>query len=95
MCTYATNITPTMASVRGATDWVAADTLMVYVDHPYHLGAPHSVNVDFSDAQGTPLQRVQLELTPAAARQLAAELIAAVDSVDPGIFGPERQLQAR
>jgi uncharacterized protein DUF6295 len=75
MCTYLTERLAVEGSAKSGDRWGVVATASVYFDHPVHANAEHSVNVDFFDnGDGSPARRVALELTPAAARQLAAAI---------------------
>lgn len=75
MCTYLTERLPVEGSAKAGERWGPVSAASVYFDHPVHANAEHSVNLDFFDNRdGAPARRVALELTPGAARELAAAI---------------------
>lgn len=75
MCTYLTERLAVEGSAKAGERWTAVNSASVYFDHPVHANAEHSVNLDFfDDREGAPARRVALELTPGAARELAAAI---------------------
>ena len=60
MCTYYTELVPLSGSSgKGPDGWFPVLAASVYYDHPVHVPAEHTVNVDF----------INLELGPAAVRR--------------------------
>jgi hypothetical protein len=81
MCTYFTVKAPMSGSAKGpGSTWFHVTDATVYFDHPVHALAGHTVNIDVTDPSRGPSARVALELHPAAARELAAAITAALDS---------------
>lgn len=81
MCTYATVTTPVEGSAKGPGGaWFRVTDATVYFDHPVHAMAEHTLNVDLADPAAGPGQRVALELTAAAARELVSAIQAALAS---------------
>ncbi len=75
MCTYLTERLAVEGSAKAGERWAAVSSASVYFDHPVHANAEHSVNLDFFDARDSGLsRRVAVELTPSAARELAAAI---------------------
>jgi hypothetical protein len=75
VCTYLTERFAVEGSAKSGERWSAVSSASVYFDHPVHAYAEHSVNLDFFDHRdGSPARRVALELTPSAARELAAAI---------------------
>lgn len=86
MCTYATFSTSVEGSAKGpGGTWFNVTDATVYFDHPVHAMAEHTVNIDINDPARGPGGRVALELTPAAARQLAAAIHDALAAVPPAL----------
>jgi hypothetical protein len=74
MCTYATERRDITGSGKGAGGWFSLTTATVYVDHPVHANAEHTLNIDFlNPAQGASA-RVAVELCLESARELAAAI---------------------
>jgi hypothetical protein len=75
MCTYLTERLAIEGSAKSGDRWTPVSSSSVYFDHPVHANAEHSVNLDYFDNRdGGPARRVALELTPSAARELAAAI---------------------
>jgi hypothetical protein len=79
MCTSISHQAALEGSAKGPTGWFAIDRVHVGYDHPVHASAEHAVLVDVVDDAGN---RVALELSRDATRQLAARLLAAVADAD-------------
>jgi hypothetical protein len=71
MCTYATEHVPVSGSGKGAQGWFELASASVYVDHPSHATAAHTLNIDFLNPGKGPSARVAVELTTDSARRLA------------------------
>jgi hypothetical protein len=78
MCTHVTNNVPVAGSGKGPDGWFSLGRATVYFDHPFHAPFEHSLNIDFADGSD-PTKRVAVELSPAAARALAATILATLD----------------
>jgi hypothetical protein len=66
-------------SGKGPGGWFTLGEVYVSFDHPFHLDLEHALNLDFvNEAMGTGA-RVAVELTPAAARDLAHRILAALE----------------
>ena len=88
MCTYLTVRANVEGSVKGPTGpWVRAREAIVYFDHPSHALAEHTVNVDFPVPGAQNGERVALELTAQAARDLIAAMSAVLDSAPVALTG--------
>jgi len=86
MCTYLTEKLDVEGSGKGAAGWFALSQATVYVDHPQHAPADHTLNIDFLDPQQGPAARVAVELTAQSARALAAAIESALAAVPPGLI---------
>jgi hypothetical protein len=81
MCTYVTLRTALEGSAKGPEGkWFAVTDGTVYFDHPVHALAEHTLNIDFAAPANGPSARVAVELTAAAARDLATAIQAALES---------------
>jgi Family of unknown function (DUF6295) len=74
MCTYVTEHVALSGSGKGPKGWFELTDASVYLDHPVHASAEHTLNIDFLNPQAGPSARVAVELTPQSARQLAAAI---------------------
>jgi hypothetical protein len=79
MCTYVTEHVAVSGSGKGPQGWFTLSDASVYLDHPVHANAEHTLNIDFLNPHEGPAARVAVELTPESARQLAAAIHAALD----------------
>jgi hypothetical protein len=87
MCTYQTETLSVAGSGKGPGGWLRVTDASVYVDHPVHAMAGHTLNIDLRDPAKGPAARVALELHPEAARELAMAILRSLDSVPAGILG--------
>ena len=81
MCTYVTYRAPIDGSAKGPqATWFHVSDAVVYVDHPVHAMADHTLNVDLIHPSSGPAARVAVELTPDSARRLVDAIEAALRS---------------
>ncbi len=81
MCTYATLNTDLEGSAKGPEgSWFKVTHGTVYFDHPVHAMAEHTLNIDFTNPDKGPSQRVAIELTAASARALVEAINGALAS---------------
>jgi hypothetical protein len=81
MCTYATFTLPVEGSAKGPNgSWFRVTDATVYFDHPVHALAEHTLNIDVAAPVNGPSARVALELSAAAARELAVAIEQALAS---------------
>jgi hypothetical protein len=86
MCTYQTELLAVAGSGKGPADWLRVTDATVYVDHPVHALAGHTVNIDLRDPAAGPAARIALELHPEAARALAAAILRSLDAVPAAVL---------
>jgi hypothetical protein len=79
MCTYLTEHVPLTGSGKGHPGWFHLTNATVYLDHPVHAQAEHTLNIDFLNPAEGAAARVAVELSPHSARQLAAAIMAALE----------------
>lgn len=87
MCTYQTERVSVRGSGKGAQGWFPLTDVTVYLDHPVHAPADHTVNLDFINPGRGPGARVAVELDPACARALAEAILATLDGAPAGLLG--------
>ena len=75
MCTYLTETIKISGSGKGAAGWFGLSDASVYLDHPVHAMADHTLNIDFRSPAGGPPARVAVELTAASARELVRAML--------------------
>ena len=85
MCTYLTEQIQVEGSGKGADGWFALTGASVYLDHPVHARADHTLNIDFLNPARGPSARVAVELTAESARALAAAIESALAAAPPGL----------
>lgn len=86
MCTYLTEKIALTGSAKGQSGWFRLGESTVYLDHPQHAVADHTLNIDFFNAAGAPINRVAVELTPASARELVNAINRALASAPAGLL---------
>jgi hypothetical protein len=86
MCTYQTHMLKVAGSGKGPAGWLRFTDASVYVDHPVHAMAGHTLNIDLRNPVEGPAARVALELHPEAARELAAAILRALDAVPEAVL---------
>jgi hypothetical protein len=77
MCTNITIRTEIEGSAKGPEGWFRVDAAYVSFDHPYHAAFDHTLNIDLVNERAGSA-RVAIELSPAAARALVANINAAL-----------------
>ena len=92
MCTYQTEQLPVSGSGKGPARWLRVTEASVYVDHPVHAMAGHTLNIDLRNPGEGPSARVALELHPQAARSLAESILRSLDAVPPAVLAAEGPL---
>jgi hypothetical protein len=85
MCTYLTEKIEVAGSGKGPVNWFSLTDATVYLDHPQHAPAEHTLNIDFLNPARGPSARVAVELTVESARALVRAIEAALDSAPPGL----------
>lgn len=86
MCTYQTERVEVRAgSGKGPQGWFPLTGVTVYLDHPVHAPAEHTVNLDFVNPGRGPGARVAVELDPGDARALAETILATLDAAPDGL----------
>jgi hypothetical protein len=86
MCTYQTETLSVVGSGKGPGGWLRVTDASVYVDHPVHAMAGHTLNIDLRAPAKGPAARVALELHPEAARELAEAILRSLDAVPAGVL---------
>ncbi len=85
MCTYLTENIAAAGSGKGAQGWFRLSEASVYLDHPVHALADHTLNIDFKNPGLGPSARVAVELTPQTARALVAAIESALAAAPAGL----------
>ena len=85
MCTYSTEHVPATGSGKGADGWFRLSEVSVYLDHPVHALADHTLNIDFINPSRGPSARVAVELSAQTARAVAQAIESALACAPPGL----------
>jgi len=80
MCSYIVKKAALAGSAKGPKGWMTIDTANIYYDHPYHAPFDHTLNIDFINAANGGRERVAVELSASAARELVAQILAALET---------------
>jgi hypothetical protein len=81
VCTYLTLRADVEGSAKGpAGRWFRVSDAVVYVDHPVHAMAEHTLNIDLTDPSRGPDGRVAVELTVESARALVTAIEGALEA---------------
>jgi len=86
MCTYQTERVALRGSGKGAQGWFPLTDASVYLDHPVHAPADHTLNLDFLNPDRGPGARVAVELDPASARALAEAILTTLEGAPAGLL---------
>lgn len=85
MCTYLTESIEATGSGKGASGWFSLSEVSVYLDHPAHAQAEHTLNIDFLNPGKGPSARVAVELTAETALALARAIESTLAAAPPGL----------
>ena len=80
MCTYLTMTEPITGSGSAGDGWLDLATAVVFYDHPQEVPVEHALCIDFRNRLAGPADRLAVELTADAARQLATTILSVLDS---------------
>lgn len=86
MCTMITERIGIEGSGRGRAGWIRLTEAHVSYDHPFDAPFEHTLNLDFVNGAEGMGGRVAVELTAAAARTLAATILAVLARAEAGGF---------
>jgi hypothetical protein len=85
MCTYLTEKVDLEGSGKGPEGWFRLRCATVYLDHPQHAPAEHTLNIDFLNPDRGPSARVAVELDPASAEALARAILRTLEEAPAGL----------
>ena len=80
MCSYIVKKAALMGSAKGPKGWMKIDTANIYYDHPYHAPLDHALGIDFINEADGGRERVAVELSASAARELVRQILAALET---------------
>jgi hypothetical protein len=90
MCSYIVKKAQLMGSAKGPKGWMKIDTANIYYDHPYHAPLDHALGIDFINEADGGRERVAVELSATAARELVKQILAALENGEkkhgPGMY---------
>lgn len=89
-CSYDVRSVPLTGSAKGQKGWVNIDTARVYFDHPYHAQIENALAIDFVCEKSGGVDRVAIELSPDAARQLVKTILETLEAGEREVIA-ERQ----
>ena len=84
MCTMIAEKVKVDGSAKGANGWFSVEQANVSYDHPFNIPLEHALNIDFVDASQGLNNRVAVELSEQAARELVKTILAVLDQADAG-----------
>ena len=80
MCSYIVKKAALVGSAKGPKGWMKIDTANIYYDHPFHAPLEHALGIDFVNEAAGGRERVAVELSAAAARELIKQIQAALET---------------
>jgi hypothetical protein len=80
MCSYIVKKAALAGSAKGPKGWMTIDTANIYYDHPYHAPFDHALNIDFVNEANGGRERVAVELSASAARELVRQILEALET---------------
>lgn len=82
MCTMIAEKVKVEGSAKGANGWFKVEQANVSFDHPFSAPYEHALNIDFVDQSQGLTNRVAVELSHAAARELVKTIQAVLDQAE-------------
>jgi Family of unknown function (DUF6295) len=79
MCSYIVNKAALAGSAKGTRGWMRIDNANIYYDHPYHAPLDHVLAIDFTCEADGGRERVAVELSAEAARELVRQILATLE----------------
>ena len=84
MCTMIAEKVKVDGSAKGANGWFKVEQANVSFDHPFNAPFEHALNIDFVDQSRGLSNRVAVELSEGAARELVKTILAVLDQAEAG-----------
>ena len=84
MCTMIVEKVKVDGSGKGAGGWFNLEQANVSYDHPFNAPFEHALNIDFVDQSQGLANRVAVELSESAARELVKTILAVLDQAEAG-----------
>jgi uncharacterized protein DUF6295 len=82
MCTMIAEKVKVEGSAKGANGWFKVEQANVSFDHPFNAPFEHALNLDFFDRSQGLYNRVAVELSHEAARELVKTILAVLDQAE-------------
>ena len=82
MCTMIAEKVKVEGSAKGASGWFTVEQANVSFDHPFNAPYEHALNIDFVDQSQGLANRVAVELSHQAARELVKTILAVLDQAE-------------
>jgi hypothetical protein len=93
-CSYDVRTVALTGSAKGAKGWVNIDTARVYFDHPYHAQIDNALSIDFVCEANGGVDRVAVELSPDAARELVKRILETLESGERELIAEQARAAA-
>ena len=90
-CSYDVRAVAVTGSAKGPKGWVHVDTARVYFDHPYHAQIDNALAIDFVSEQNGGIDRVAIELSPDAARQLVKTILETLEAGERELIAEQQR----
>ncbi len=82
MCTMIAEKVKVEGSAKGAKGWFKVEQANISFDHPFNAPYEHALNIDFVDQSEGLSNRVAVELSHQAARELVKTIMAVLDQAE-------------
>lgn len=86
MCTMIAMQERITGSGKSGGTWTRVDTISVSYDHPFNMPLEYTLNLDFTSINGSPDQRVAVELDASSARMLVKTIQQVLKTAEEGGF---------
>lgn len=93
-CSYDVRTVALTGSAKGPKGWVNIDTARVYFNHPYHAQIDNALSIDFVCAANGGVDRVALELSADAARELVKQILETLESGERALIAEQQRAAA-
>ena len=84
MCTMIAEKIKMEASAKNLNGWFKVEQVNISYDHPFDAPYEHALNIDFVDQTEGLSNRVAVELSEQAARELVKTIMAVLDQAEAG-----------
>ena len=84
MCTMIVQKAKVEGSAKGSSGWFPVQQANVSYDHPFDAPYEHALNIDFVNESLGLSERVAVELSESAARELVRTILSVLDKAEAG-----------